>query len=125
MTANRKLVIQKGCTLDEKYRWLSAGVAVKLGGYKFLLQVRASYKDDADLLLDLSTDNGGILTTDADEGRFRLNMSWEETAALTWDEGVYTLEYEIGDIRKALLAGRAVALPTAIQEPPEEPPPGP
>ncbi|CAM5591887.1 hypothetical protein [Rhodanobacter lindaniclasticus] len=88
--------------------WQSGGVLtyyppVDLGGYTARMQVRASVAA-ADVLLELTTENGGI-TLDSD-GTVTLQASATATAAMAWTRGVYDLELvDGGGVVTRLAAG--------------------
>ena len=91
------LNIYKGATLGGSgytFTWKdSAGVAVNLTNYTARLQVRASV-DAATFLLELTTtlvDGSGIVLGGA-AGTIELVATAAQTAAYTWDDGVYDLE---------------------------------
>lgn len=70
-------------------------VAVDLTGYKLRLMIRKKV-DDTVVLVNLTTENGGIIILDQSvmetRGWFQLYMSPTDTANLTFQVGVYDLE---------------------------------
>ena len=67
--------------------------AVNLTGYKARMQIRESLDNDT-VLLELTTENGGITTTSAD-GYVDLTVSAEDTAALDTDFDVAQWVYDL------------------------------
>jgi len=83
--------IYRGETLRRVFIYKDATeTAVDLSGYSARLQVRAKI-DDTDVLLSLTTDNGGIEIVPL-EGKIILHATAAATTAMTWTEGVYDLE---------------------------------
>lgn len=83
--------IEVGATLDRPLIWKDgAGVVMNLTGYTARMQVRQNVAA-ADALLDLTTENGGIVITPL-SGLITLTQSATLTAAYTWRRGVYDLE---------------------------------
>lgn len=66
---------------------------VDLTGATARMQIRA--RIGGELLLELTTDNGGLAITG--HGTLTRTLSAAQTAALTWTEGVYDLEIEYAD----------------------------
>lgn len=87
------LKIEQGATFRRRLQWKAGdpAVPVDLTGYQVRMQVR-SEQIAATVLLELTTTNGGIAITDAAQGRFELYLKAADTAALTFDSGVYDLE---------------------------------
>lgn len=87
-----KLTIYQGAT----FRWSatlksgSPAVVTDLTGYTARMQVRADITS-AEALLDLTTENGGIVLGDA-AGTIDLFVSAADTTAIDWTDGVYDLE---------------------------------
>lgn len=114
--AKSNLQIYQGATFHKNYRLLSYPYDVKevdgilvnsitglpalesdltpidLTGCSARMQVRSSV-DSADVLLELTTANGGIMLGGA-LGTIDLYVSDEDTTALGWTAGVYDLELE-------------------------------
>jgi hypothetical protein len=65
------------------------GSLVDFTGSTARLHVRSKY-GATDKLIDLTTENGGIVLTE--DGEITLSMTAEQTAALTFSRGVYDLE---------------------------------
>ena len=88
--------IERGANFVFTARWKdSEGALVNLAGYTARMQVRQSV-DAPTILLDLTTENGGIVLGGAD-GTVQLVQTAEQTAALTWTRGVYDIELVRGD----------------------------
>jgi len=92
--------IEQGATWVQDIWWENSDATPKdLTGYTARLQARGKL-DDPGTLVDLTTENGGIVITPA-EGKITLTMSAAQTAALDWpagqyvqQSGVYQLELE-------------------------------
>lgn len=108
----QKLEILQGQTLDDLKTWKAGDppVPVDLTGCTARLQIRERI-DSPGILLELTTENGGI-ELGGTAGTIRTRMSAAETAALTWRSGVYDMEIEFpGGIVRRVLAGSAVVSP--------------
>lgn len=107
-----KVEIVQGATLRDVVTWRTGTppVAVDLTDCTARMQVRERVASP-DVLLELTTENGGIILGGA-AGTVTLYMSDEETAAIDWSAGVYDLEIVLAndDVRR-LLAGTVVVLP--------------
>jgi len=84
--------ILQGETYDETTTWKvgSPAVVVDLSGYTARAQVR-SRVSSTDVLLELTTENGGIVLGGT-AGTIRRTLSATVTAGITWNGGVYDLE---------------------------------
>lgn len=89
------ILIEQGATFEAQMTYKdSAGTGINLIGYQIRMQARAKHSDTA-TVLDLSTATSGITLTDAANGVFSLNLSANETAALTANQFlVYDIEIE-------------------------------
>lgn len=94
--------IKQGATFDNTLVWTKDGSAVQLDGYTARLQVRATLNSTA-TLLELTTENGGIVLTAA-TGEIQLVITAVATAAFTWTAGTYDLEMitSTGKVRRLL-----------------------
>jgi hypothetical protein len=90
--AKRKLILYKGAKFDPGWTWKAAGVPVDLTGCTARMQVRADV-DSPDVLLDLTTENGGIILGGA-AGTIDLWVGATDTTAITWDGGVWALDIQ-------------------------------
>lgn len=111
MTATYHIKIEQGATyLSPLMTWKTqSGNPIDLTGWKARMQVRQSISAPT-VLLNLTTENGGIELGDA-LGTVRLKLSAEQTSALVWSEGVYDLELINpdsinGDFVKRFLSGK-------------------
>lgn len=106
------ITIIQGATLRDVTTWKAGtpAVPVDLTGCTARMQVRAKI-DSADTLLNLTTENGGIILGGT-AGTVTVFLSATATAALTWKSGVYDLEVQFGngDVRR-LLAGSVAVSP--------------
>jgi hypothetical protein len=106
-----KLTIYQGATLWLPLTWrLSGGAVTDLVGCTARMQVRPTV-DAQEVLLELTTDNGGIALA-ATAPNLVLQMTDAQTAALAWRTGVYDLEvaFPNGLVRR-LLEGTATVSP--------------
>lgn len=107
-----KLEIVQGATLRDVVTWRAGDPAlpVDLTGCTARMQARERVSS-ATVLLELTTENGGILLGGT-AGTITFFMDDVATAALSWSAGVYDLEIVLanGDVRR-LLAGAVVVLP--------------
>lgn len=87
------LKIEQGATFKKLLQWKAGdpSVPVDITGYQIRMQVR-SEQPSATVLLDLNTGNAHIAITNATQGQFELRLTATETAALTFETGVYDLE---------------------------------
>lgn len=88
----RKLRIIKGAQFSRGWIWKPGGVPMDFAGCSARMQVRAE-KDAADVLLELTTENGGIVLG-AEPGAIDLWIGAVQTAAITWEAGVFDLEIQ-------------------------------
>ncbi len=114
-----QLEIGAGETFRWTARWRTgasreAAVPVDLTDWSGRLQVRGTVQSP-DVLLELSTDGGGI-TLGAD-GAIELYLSHTDTAALTWQQGVFHLELTApnGDVFRKL-AGAVRVSPEIVRD---------
>ena len=89
--AKRNLVINKGAMFDKVWTWKPGGVPMDFTGCTARMQVRPEY-DSPTVLLDLTTENGGI--TLGPDGEIRLWVGATQTATINWEGGVYDLEIQ-------------------------------
>lgn len=87
------LKIYKGSTYRKGFQWKikSTDLAMDLTDCSIKMQVRAC-KDDTTVLLECSTANGKIALTDAVNGKWQIDLSPTDTAALTFTKAVYDLD---------------------------------
>lgn len=88
----RKLTILRGATFRKHWTWKPGGVPMDFTGCKARMQVRAKI-DSADVLLELTTENGGIVLG-AKPGAIDLYLGATVTAAIAWESGVFDLEIQ-------------------------------
>lgn len=88
------LVMVQGATFEKAFEWKDATkVAINLTGYTARLQIRSD-TDSSTTLLELTTENGRITLNDPTAGVIQLYVSAADTAALTFNTGVYDLELQ-------------------------------
>lgn len=100
------IIILQGETFSKVVTWKAGtpAVPVDLTGCTARMQVRAAV-DAADVLLELTTENGRILIGGL-AGTVTLRLTAAETAAITWPRGVYDLEVVHADASvRRLVAG--------------------
>lgn len=106
------ITIIQGATLRDVTTWKSGtpAVPVDLTGCTARMQVRTRI-DDTNVLLNLTTENGGI-SLGGTAGTVTIYLSATATAALTWKSGIYDLEIQFGngDVRR-LMAGSVSVSP--------------
>ena len=88
----RKLTILQGATFRKRWTWKPGGVPMDFTGCKARMQVRAEI-DGTVVLLELTTENGGI-ALGAEPGTIDLYIGATQTAAITWESGVFDLEIQ-------------------------------
>jgi hypothetical protein len=85
------LVIEQGSTFRQVFYWKNSDeTPINLSGYTAKLQMRPS-QSSTNILLELSTENGGITLTELD-GKIELYLAANVTKNLTWSTAVYDLE---------------------------------
>lgn len=106
-----KLEILQGQTLDDLKTWKAGTppMPVNLTGCTARMHVRESV-GAPDVLLELTTENGGIALGGA-LGTIRTRMSATATSALSWRNAVYDLEivFADGSVRRLLAGGVTVS----------------
>lgn len=110
------LKIEQGATFKKLLQWKAGdpSVPVDITGYQIRMQIRSEQSSSV-VLLDLTTSNNRIVITSAVQGQFELRLTATETAALTFEGGVYDLEMVAPDAPDntvtRLLAGSVTVLP--------------
>lgn len=83
------LAIEQGSDIDVPITAFDElGVERNFTGYTAVMQIRA-YTDSPDVLLEMSTANGKITTTD---GKVTLHFVRADFESVTWRDGEYDLE---------------------------------
>ena len=109
---NVALVILQGETYDETVTWKAGdpSLPVDLTGCTARMQIR-NIITSTEVLLDLTTDNGGIVLGGV-EGTIQRIISATETSAIAWKVGVYDLEIYYPDGRvKRFMEGSVTVSP--------------
>ena len=89
--AKLKFTIYQGATFRKRLTWSApSGTPIDLTGCTARMQVRSDVGSPT-ALLSLTTENDGIVLGGA-LGTIELYVSDEDTAAITWDGGVWDLE---------------------------------
>lgn len=94
------LQIEQGATFHPTWTWKSGAteataVPVDLTGCTARMQIRED-EDGSTILYELTTENSKIILGDI-AGTIEVIISDEDSAAFTWDNGVYDLEIEFTD----------------------------
>lgn len=90
-------------------------VIIPLTGYTAKMQVRNTPEATGDPIIDLTTENGGIVITEA-EGLIEVIISAENTAALELlCGGYYSLQIIHDTIVEELLSGKFSILPGVVK----------
>lgn len=86
------IYIEQGATFKMQFIWQTGEppVPVNLTGYTAAMQIRASV-GSSDILVNLTTENGGISLEDA-LGVINLYIPSSQTAIFNWHVGVFDLE---------------------------------
>lgn len=88
--AKYNIAVYEGASFRKRFVWKGKNARpTNLTGYSAILRVRATV-DSEDVLLELSTANGGIVLFGT-TGAFELVLSREAVLALTFQQGVYDL----------------------------------
>lgn len=111
MAARHRLLIEQGATFRKHFLWTdAANVPIDLTNCTARLQMRECV-DSPDVLLELTTENGGI-ALGGTAGTIDLLVEDAATSALTWDTGVWDLEIQfgvLGDVVRLLQGGVVVS----------------
>lgn len=92
MTEKVKFKIQQGATFRYDIRCLDElGAPIDISDATAKLQFRKTV-DDSTVLLELTTENGGLLKYDPIDGVFRVYISDESTTAITWLSSVFDMK---------------------------------
>jgi len=103
--------IEQGATLKKQFTYKdSTGAIVDLTGYDARMQIRSSI-GSSDTLADLNNDSlGGLAilatTGSAVSGTIELHIHADSSSLYTFDQAVYDLEIQYGDVVTRLLQGR-------------------
>lgn len=93
------LHIDQGSTYLAQFAWKTgtaeSSTPVDLTGSSARMQIRETI-DSPDVLLELSTDNGGI-TLGTTDGLVTISIPFEDTAAMTFRKARYDLEITMPD----------------------------
>lgn len=88
--AKLNLQINQAASFDQPLQWLSDDVPVILTGYTFRMAAKAKVTDQTPAFL-LTSENGGVVVTNAAQGRIAIHVSPQQSAALTQRNYVYDL----------------------------------
>lgn len=93
-TATLATSLRKGATFDQSLTVTIDGTAVNFTGYTARMQVRKKPTEDGELLLDLTTSNGGIVLNAT--GKIRRVITATQSAALPVGNWHYDLRLTSG-----------------------------
>lgn len=104
------IIIEKGATWNPVITWKNSdGTAIDLTGYSARLQVRESVTASSTVI---SLTSGSGITLGGTAGTISLLLSATDTAALTFEKGVYDLELVSGSgVVYRVLQGRVTVSP--------------
>ena len=109
--AKLKLKIIQGATFRKPLEWLAPDktTPIDLTGCMARMQVRSEI-ESATVLLELTTENGGIVI-DGPAGKLTLHLSPPATAAISWESGVWDLEvvHPNGDVTRLVQGSISVS----------------
>ena len=112
-----KLTIYRGSTFRKRWTWKTGTPAapVDLTGCTARMQIRSEVDSDT-ALVDLTTENGGIVLGGA-AGTIDLYLSHTATTAITWESAVYDLEiiFANGDVQRKI-AGAVIVSPEVTRD---------
>lgn len=96
--ASVDLTIYKGSTFSRQVQWKTGTPAlpVNITGCTLRMQIRGKITD-ASVILSLTTENGGIVITDAVNGKFSVVIEASASTAVAATSGVYDLEIVMPD----------------------------
>lgn len=101
--AEYEIVCYQGATLDKTFTATQDGTAVNWTGYTAKLQVRRY--PDSDVVLELSTNTGGGITTLTNNGKVIILATATQTSAINAGNYVYDLELTSGSYVVRLVQG--------------------
>jgi hypothetical protein len=88
------LTIYQGSTFSQKFQWKTGNppTPVNLTGYMARMQIREKIKSP-NYIINLTTENGGIVITNATNGEFSIEIPANVTASMDFKTAVYDLEF--------------------------------
>lgn len=103
--------IQQGATWEQSVEVVEPDEVTPsdLNGYTARMMIKAS-RDDATALLELTTENGGIVIDGAD-GVITLTIGATATEAIEWSRAIYDLELVLGAGVERILEGTIECTP--------------
>jgi hypothetical protein len=111
--ATVNLTIYQGSTFSQEFQWKSGdpAVPVDLTGYAARMQIREKISSP-NYIVNLTTENGGIVIRDAVNGKFSIEISADATTTMNFKTAVYDLEFVSPDgIVRRLLGGTVTLSP--------------
>jgi hypothetical protein len=107
------LLIEKGATYEKIFYYKdNTRTPIDLTDYTARMQVRSTFRSTV-VILDLTTENGGIVITPA-EGKIVINITDTATSAIVGSKGVYDLELISGTSVITKLIRGTVKMPDEV-----------
>lgn len=104
MTTKLNLKVNQGATYKHTIFWVDDNdVPINITGHVCRMQARAKL-DAPSTLLNLTTENGGLIIANALLGEIRIYLSATDTTNINWTSAVYDLEIEApnGDVTRLI-----------------------
>ncbi len=108
--AKINLTIYQGSTFRQQFQWIAGENPVDLTGYKARMQIRPKITDD-EVIIELTTENGGIIFDDPANGLFTLYIPADKTAELNFKNAVYDIEFDNNGFVTRLFGGTVTLSP--------------
>jgi len=103
------MICPQGATFSKRLTWSIDDVPVDLTGYTAKMQARDSYGAKCQAVVDITTENGGIVLDSL--GNIDLMLSAEDTASIKAKDYLYDLELITGTTVTRLVEGKFIVTP--------------
>jgi len=103
------MMCPQGATFFRRLTWAIDDVPVNLSGYTAKMQARDSYGAKCQAVVDITTENGGIVLDSL--GNIDLMLSAEDTASIKAKDYLYDLELITGTTVTRLVGGKFIVTP--------------
>jgi len=103
------MICPQGATFSKRLTWSIDDVPVDLTGYTAKMQARDSYGAKCQAVVDITTENGGIVLDSL--GNIDLMLSAEDTAPIKAKDYLYDLELITGTTVTRLIEGKFIVTP--------------
>lgn len=103
------MICPQGATFSKRLTWSIDDVPVDLTGYTAKMQARDSYGAKCQAVVDITTENGGIVLDSL--GNIDLMLSAEDTASIKAKDYLYDLELITGTTVTRLIEGKFIVTP--------------